>query len=163
MPEIQKTIEVGIRSDHKQTRDSAMPKFGIDKLLTDAQIDDAAAYVLSISGGKPDAAAAGRGGAIFKEQCASCHGDDGKGKLEQGAPNLTDGIWLYGGSKDGGRREHPHRPRRRHAGLDWPPRSDHDQGARRLRPQPRRRQVDCRGARGELGRDASVSSQRPCR
>ncbi len=31
--------------------------------------------------------------------CASCHGPDGKGKQDQGAPNLADEIWLYGGSK----------------------------------------------------------------
>lgn len=45
-------------------------------------------------------AAAGRGATVYKEQCATCHGDDGKGKLDQGAPNLTDGIWLYGSSAD---------------------------------------------------------------
>ena len=90
----------GIRSEHAKTRSSQMPKFGIDKLLTDVQIDDATAYVQSISGGKADAAAVARGAVVFKEQCASCHGDDGKGKLDQGSPNLTDGIWLYGSSTD---------------------------------------------------------------
>jgi len=44
-------------------------------------------------------AAVERGKAIFAEQCASCHGTDGKGKQEQGAPNLTDAIWLYGDSR----------------------------------------------------------------
>jgi cytochrome c oxidase cbb3-type subunit 3 len=29
-----------------------------------------------------------------------CHGEDGKGMPEVGAPNLTDDIWLFGGSKD---------------------------------------------------------------
>ena len=27
----------------------------------------------------------------------SCHGDDGAGMRDLGAPNLTDAIWLYGG------------------------------------------------------------------
>ena len=36
---------------------------------------------------------------MFADQCASCHGPDGKGKQEQGAPNLTDEIWLYGGTR----------------------------------------------------------------
>ena len=91
--------------------------------------------------GKPaDAAAAGRGQKVFAEQCASCHGADGKGKQEQGAPNLTDGIWLYGGSQAADHREHQHRPRRHDARLGGPARSRHPQGARRLRPQPRRRQ-----------------------
>ena len=36
---------------------------------------------------------------IYKAACATCHGADGKGKQEQGAPDLTDAIWLYGGSR----------------------------------------------------------------
>ncbi|MFZ9131856.1 MAG: c-type cytochrome, partial [Gemmobacter sp.] len=30
--------------------------------------------------------------------CAACHGMDAKGNQMMGAPNLTNGIWLYGGS-----------------------------------------------------------------
>ena len=84
-----------------------------------------------------------------------CHGDDGKGKLEQGAPNLTDGIWLYGGSTTGDRREHPHRPRRRDAGVGRPPRSGHHQVAGRLRAQPGWRQV----GRRRFGR---IGDAAPC-
>jgi Cytochrome c, mono- and diheme variants len=29
-----------------------------------------------------------------------CHGDDGKGKLEVGAPDLTDKFWIYGGDAE---------------------------------------------------------------
>ncbi|SRR5581483_8421450 len=97
--DIHKTISNGIRSDHKETRTVQMPRYGLDKLLEEAQIVDAAEYVLSLSGKSTDAAAAGRGAKVFADQCASCHGTDGKGKLDQGAPNLTDGIWLYGGSR----------------------------------------------------------------
>jgi cytochrome c oxidase cbb3-type subunit III len=97
--DIHKTILFGIRSEHKQTRTSQMPRYGIDNLLKPEQIDDAAEYVLSLSKKSTDPAAVARGGAIYKEQCVACHGDDGKGKADQGAPNLTDGIWLYGGSK----------------------------------------------------------------
>ena len=46
-----------------------------------------------------DAAAAKRGETIFAEQCAACHGENGKGNAELGAPNLTDAIWLYGSDK----------------------------------------------------------------
>jgi cytochrome c oxidase cbb3-type subunit 3 len=98
--DIQKTIAVGIRSDHKDTRQNQMPRYGIDNLLDPKQIDDAAEYVLSLSGKSTDKAASERGAKTFKEQCAACHGDDGKGKQDQGAPNLADGIWLYGGTKD---------------------------------------------------------------
>jgi cytochrome c oxidase cbb3-type subunit III len=97
--DIHKTIGLGIRSDQKETRASQMPRYGIDKLLDDKQINDAAEYVLSLSGRASDQAAVTLGKAIFAEQCASCHGTDGKGKQEQGAPNLTDAIWLYGDSR----------------------------------------------------------------
>jgi cytochrome c oxidase cbb3-type subunit 3 len=97
--EILQTISVGIRSDEKDARASQMPRFGLDKLLPDAQINEAAEYVLSLSKQETDKAAADRGTKIFADQCASCHGDNGKGKQEQGAPDLTDSIWLYGGSK----------------------------------------------------------------
>lgn len=99
LDEIQKTLQVGIRSDHAETRANAMPKYGLEKLMEEPQINDAAEYVLKLSGQKFDAAAADRGAKIFTEQCAECHNADGKGKLDRGAPNLTDGIWLYGGSK----------------------------------------------------------------
>jgi cytochrome c oxidase cbb3-type subunit 3 len=76
-----------------------MPRFGLDKLLDDAQIDDAAEYVLSLNGQSTDTAGAGRGQKLFADQCTACHGPDGKGSEELGAPNLTDAIWLYGGTK----------------------------------------------------------------
>ncbi len=97
---IQKTIQHGIRwSSEKDTRVSDMPKFGIDGILKPEQIADTAEYVLSLSGKSTDAAAAGRGKQAFAENCAACHGEDGKGNQEMGAPNLTDGIWLYGDKK----------------------------------------------------------------
>ena len=33
---------------------------------------------------------------VFADNCAVCHGEQGKGNRELGAPNLTDKIWLYG-------------------------------------------------------------------
>jgi cytochrome c oxidase cbb3-type subunit III len=98
--DILQTIRFGIRSGHKQTRASQMPRYGLDNLLDDKQIFDVAEFVLSISGGTMAKEPAARGALIFKEQCAACHGDDGKGKVDQGAPNLTDQIWLYGSNID---------------------------------------------------------------
>jgi cytochrome c oxidase cbb3-type subunit 3 len=100
LDEISKTINFGIRSGQKDAHDSAMPRFGLDGILEPAQINDAAEYVLSLSGKATDQAAAGRGAAIFNEQCVACHGPDGKGMKELGAPNVTDGIWLYGGRRE---------------------------------------------------------------
>ncbi len=100
LDEIAKTITFGIRSGQKDAHDSAMPRFGLDGILEPAQINDAAEYVLSLSGKSTDQAAAGRGATIFQEQCVACHGPEGKGTKELGAPNLTDGIWLYGGRRE---------------------------------------------------------------
>lgn len=100
LEDIQQTIRYGIRADHPDTRASQMPRFGIDGILNDEQIDDAAAYVRSLGGLEHDEAAAERGGEIYAQQCAFCHGENGKGMQDLGAPNLTDAIWLYGSSKD---------------------------------------------------------------
>lgn len=94
---IEQTIRFGIRSGHAQERSNAMPAYGADKLLTAAQIGEVADFVLSLSG---KGAANEAGKATFAEQCAACHGEDGKGNPEMGAPNLADGIWLYGAGKD---------------------------------------------------------------
>lgn len=94
---IAQTIRYGIRSGHPQARDMAMPRFGLDGMLEPAQITDVAQYVMSLSGNSTDQAAAARGATLFADNCAACHGEEGKGNPELGAPNLTDGIWLYGG------------------------------------------------------------------
>ncbi len=98
--DIHKTVQFGIRSDHKDTRVSAMPRFGADQILSAEQISDLAEHVLSLSAKSTDAAAAGRGATVFAEQCAACHGEKGTGNQELGAPNLSDAIWLYGSRKE---------------------------------------------------------------
>lgn len=97
--DILQTIAGGVRSGHKLARDSAMPKFGTDKILTAQEVSDTAEYVLSLSRASTDPAAVERGQKTFADQCAACHGENGKGNQSLGAPNLTDGIWLYGGDK----------------------------------------------------------------
>jgi cytochrome c oxidase cbb3-type subunit 3 len=96
---LEKTIRYGIRSDHAETHAMAMPRFGIDQMLDGNQISDAADFVMSLSAPGGDAAAVDRGRTLFAEQCSACHGEAGKGSAEMGAPNLTDGIWLYGNRK----------------------------------------------------------------
>jgi len=68
----------------------------------DQGVKEVAAYVISLSGRSVDPELAKAGKAKFAI-CAGCHGPDGQGSLAlglpMGAPNLTDNIWLYGGSK----------------------------------------------------------------
>jgi len=97
---IQHTIRHGIRAgESDEQRQSQMPRFGADGLLTPAQVNDVAEHVLSLTGRATDEAAARRGGEIYAEQCASCHGERGEGNRDVGAPRLSDQVWLYGGSK----------------------------------------------------------------
>lgn len=90
------TIKVGVRSTHADTRNSQMPAFGHSGILNQQQVSAVAEHVLSLSNGKADSA---DGAAIFKQNCAACHGESGHGNREMGAPNLADAIWLYGGTK----------------------------------------------------------------
>jgi cytochrome c oxidase cbb3-type subunit III len=95
--QIHTTLRNGIRYTlNGETRDSQMPAFGADGILTPEQIADVANYTHTLSGGQADAAAAERGRQLFVDNCASCHGEDGKGLTDFGSPNLTDGIWLFG-------------------------------------------------------------------
>ena len=94
--DIYQTIKYGIRSGHDKTRSNQMPSFGLDKILKKDEINAVTEYVMSLSG---NAQYNAEGEKIFKANCTSCHGDDGKGK-EPGAANLTDAIWLYGGTKE---------------------------------------------------------------
>lgn len=98
---IEKTITDGIRNpDHEATRQSLMPAFGKDQLLTVAQVDDVVAHVRVISGQDKPSTASQRGAKVFADNCAVCHGPAGNGNRSLGAPNLTDAIWLYGGDAD---------------------------------------------------------------
>lgn len=77
-------------------RTAMMPAWG--KILGDEATHNLAEYVASLSGATHDAARAARGKEVFATTCVACHGPEGKGNPAMGAPNLTDAIWLYGGS-----------------------------------------------------------------
>ena len=101
MEDIHLTITHGIRNDSDDSRYSEMPKFGVDELLDETQIAQVAEHVLAISGQEHDAAMAAEGAVVWQDAgCNGCHMDDGTGDRSQGAPNLTDAIWLYGGSRE---------------------------------------------------------------
>lgn len=78
-------------------RNGIMPAMG--PVLGDEGTKDVAHYVLSLSGRTVDSIRAARGREKFATICAACHGPDGKGNQQIGAPNLTDQIWLHGSSE----------------------------------------------------------------
>ncbi|MFN2288494.1 MAG: cytochrome-c oxidase, cbb3-type subunit III [Chromatocurvus sp.] len=92
----------GTSSDIKHTlvngRQAAMPAW--QDSLGDTGIAETAEYVLSLNGRSADPEKAERGKAHFQTYCTACHGADGKGNVAMGAPNLTNGIWLYGGTQE---------------------------------------------------------------
>ena len=101
LDDIYATIQYGIRWDsHDETRLSDMPRFLDDEMLTRDEISDVTQHVLSLTGSSTDADAVARGALIYEDQCSACHGETGAGDKFVGAPNLSDAIWLYGGSAD---------------------------------------------------------------
>lgn len=97
---IAETIRVGINGAAKETRTSQMMAFGRDGLLQRDQVLAVVAYVRSLSGQKltaPDEARLPAGKEVFAANCVACHGPDGKGLHDLGAPDLTDTHWIYGG------------------------------------------------------------------
>lgn len=95
---IELTIRHGIRfAADVDTRVSQMPAFA--DILDKQQVDAAAAYVVSLSGTPLKAALVESGATVFAENCAACHGDDAMGDKTLGAPDLTDALWLMGGTE----------------------------------------------------------------
>ena len=98
---IQQTVTHGIRSGDADARDSAMPRFGADGILTPAQVQQVADYVWgNLYGHKNDVKDTSAGAKIFAENCAVCHGDNGLGNREVGAPRLASQVHLYGNTRD---------------------------------------------------------------
>jgi len=100
MEDIRYTIAHGIRNEQDpDARYSEMPAFG--DILEQEQLEQVVNYVMQLSGQEPvDAAAATAGEEVYLDNCAVCHMDDGSGDNFQGAPNISDAIWLYGGDYD---------------------------------------------------------------
>ncbi len=98
---IHATVAHGIRNTtDADARFSQMPAFG--ELLEPGQIEPLVQHVLAISGQPHDAALAALGAKVYaeNENCVACHGAEGLGNRDLGAPNLTDAIWLYGGDAE---------------------------------------------------------------
>ncbi|MBY3186701.1 MULTISPECIES: cytochrome-c oxidase, cbb3-type subunit III [Rhizobium] len=90
---IQTTIAHGIRFDGDgDSHVSEMPAFA--DMLDPTQTKQVAAYVWGLTNKPSDQALAEAGRQLFLDNCAACHGEDGKGKVDMGAPDLADAIWL---------------------------------------------------------------------
>jgi len=87
-----------IKASIANGRNGVMPPRGA-VVGGDGGAKDVANYVRSLSGLTHDSLRAFRGKSKFMEACAACHGVDAKGNKAIGAPNLTDDVWLYGGSE----------------------------------------------------------------
>ncbi len=87
------TIKYGIRSPHDETRQSQMAAFGKDGILTNDEIEILVDMVIDMHNGikEHDKKAA----VLYKQHCASCHGANGEGNREFGAPRFDVPIWLY--------------------------------------------------------------------
>lgn len=77
-------------------RNGVMPPMGAG--MNQEQLAALTQYVLSLSGHGTDESQVAAGKPMFDSLCVACHGADGKGNTALGAPNLTDNIWLYGGT-----------------------------------------------------------------
>lgn len=86
-----------IKTTIMQGRLAAMPAWE-GPLGGESGVDEVAQYLLSLSGRATIAELADKGKAKFDIFCAACHGPTGTGNPALGAPNLTDDVWLYGGS-----------------------------------------------------------------
>ena len=86
-------------------REGIMPEWG--KVLTGMGGEHAVDYVIAYmrtlaqpqAGAQSDYMAA-QGKKLYDGVCVACHGIEGKGNVAMGAPDLTDGYWLYGDSKE---------------------------------------------------------------
>lgn len=86
-----------IKASIAQGRQGVMPSQ--EALLGgDEGVNNMVHLVRSLSGLSHDAEAAEKAQSTYNTVCMACHGLDGKGNIYLGAPDLTDDVWLYGGS-----------------------------------------------------------------
>ena len=87
-----------IKASISAGREAAMPPWG--SIIGDKGVTDVTAYVMNINGREADTAQAAAGEKVFQTYCVACHGADATGNPALGAPNLKNGIWLYGGTPE---------------------------------------------------------------
>lgn len=88
--------EAAIKATLNNGRNAAMPAW--ISVLGEKGVDEVTEYVYSLTREPVNPQYVEPGKAHYQAMCAACHGQDGKGNPALGAPNLTDNVWLYGGS-----------------------------------------------------------------
>ncbi len=88
--------EAAIKTTLNNGRKAAMPSW--ITVLGETGVDEVSEYVYSLTREPVNPQYVESGKQKFQTMCAACHGQDAKGNPALGAPNLTDNIWLYGGS-----------------------------------------------------------------
>ena len=88
---------VAIEQTILEGRKAAMPGWGA--AIGEQGVGHVTSYILSLNDREADSESVAQGKTLFGTYCIACHGPDGKGMLALGAPDLTNGIWLYGNSR----------------------------------------------------------------
>ncbi len=81
-----------------QGRQAVMPGFG--EALNAQEVTRTASFVQQLAGREVDPTMASAGRQHYQQICAACHGAEGKGNPILGAPDLTAGVYIYGGDLD---------------------------------------------------------------
>jgi cytochrome c oxidase cbb3-type subunit III len=86
-----------IKTSIMEGRNGLMPAW--EQAFSEEDLFNVVSYVEQLSGRTVDDLHAASGKEIYNKNCVACHGGDGKGNKMLGAPDLTDDVWLYGGSQ----------------------------------------------------------------
>ncbi len=101
LADIQQTITYGVRSGNEKMRNSTMPAFGALGVLKPEQIEAVTDYVwIALYGHAAAGADLAQGRAVYVENCAVCHGANGEGKRDVGAPPLKSAVHLYDDTRE---------------------------------------------------------------
>jgi cytochrome c oxidase cbb3-type subunit III len=97
LDQIYATLRYGAHNDNPNTHVGNMPPW--KDSLKPEEIENVATYVEHLHEGAKaqETPAFVNGKEVFAKNCSSCHGDNGEGKTEVGAPQLNNNIWQWGG------------------------------------------------------------------